>query len=1472
MTRQVTDNLYIDLGYFTPEDYYVYEAVASASAEVIATMTADVGVIAQGASVQDSQFDLSATISHIEGVDIVLSNFASVDVTASVIREVAISIDSAFDFVSEAVAGNVRDASASFSSEFAQTASIDRLAGVSSDQSSSFEFAVDAVANRSAAITLDTIGNLLAQADRSRDYSSDLASEFTVTADSNSTLEFDAFLEYEIPDLFVDAVITAEGVISAGALFTPSITVEAFKNHTAILECTATMTVDVIKTADSTAILDSAFAQSTDVTKLVEAASTVTSEFTVTASATRTRSADAAIDAVSTFAATARRVSRPGIPFALTSAGEISSAQSKFGAGSVRLISGQTAGAVLNSQSPHIQQDLGSFNWTMDFWQRQSANAPGSYFTIFQLAPSGINIRLGYLYDGSTHVYRLQYTNHLGSTVSNDTTGTSISVPLNQWNHYRVTGQVFSSQTTNVTVWLNGSKIILSSAQYLPSATSTVSYRSWSNANYLDEIRLYEGNLTDKDTTTFTPPSAAFVNDSSTRYLLHLDTNTEDDNLLTSRLGAAALSTAVTMDVTGTEIVRVSAALASAVTQTTTAEVITDANASLAAEGFVMTTAGYLLDDVADLVSVSSLTAQVNYAADNVSTLAAEFAQLATVGYLQDSSSTLAVEFNQTANANILLGFDVSAASAFAVSAQESRLRDHSADLVSEGFVLAVGGEQQQVQADLAVVSSVIADIVVIADAVATINSDTTLTVNAGPVREASANLSSELLLTVFEDRLRLGASTLDAVFDTTADGVIVADTASSLLSEFAFTATASRTRDNPSDLDTFSTMDVQGNYVADNASTQAAVASQTAQGNYTASAEILAESVGFAISVIAKTGAGSADLYSTSTMTVVGNYITDNASTIATASSLTATGLRIFEFAVGNYNVQGVDFRSGFSPFLRGTTSSGTYGAWIMSFYAADPQGTIFDGDAYTNEPSGYSNKSTLSFVSNQIRYEVPYDGYVVWDTTGLDLSGYHHYLVRINTAESTNALKYQLFVDGEQLTVTVYKTATTAPTPPSYQVTTAATNFPIQLASTINLGINTWDRGGSEGVDFSKFSGGFTQWYFDYTNSYTSATYPTQNSDYRDQFFDGAYMDMGQDGTDSGLDSPKHFLELLDYTDSTSIPDQGTVNTSWLWKSMQDNPTIIGSNVIDYTASATDNSDQAILGPVRAKFTLTATAQIIQVISANLQSTSTLTVTARKTITGEANLDSAVTVTAVAQSTKEFITAIDSAFTVSVLAGGTVEAAADFASTTALTADVIVETGAFADFSTLATLAANAGLLAEGTVSLASESALTVNADRIKDVLMTVDSACATQANAIKTAVAEGSLANTATLSIIFDRIPAISIDLQSAFAVQTTAVKTTDTGSTQTSAFTTTPTPNKIVGVSANFTAFYTQLTVGRVISIDPFTTYVIPAETRLYQIARESRLYTVESESRNYKIRKESRLYTIDSETRIYNIKG
>jgi hypothetical protein len=60
--------------------------------------------------------------------------------------------------------------------------------------------------------------------------------------------------------------------------------------------------------------------------------------------------------------------------------------------------------------------------------------------------------------------------------------------------------------------------------------------------------------------------------------------------------------------------------------------------------------------------------------------------------------------------------------------------------------------------------------------------------------------------------------------------------------------------------------------------------------------------------------------------------------------------------------------------------------------------------------------------------------------------------------------------------------------------------------------------------------------------------------------------------------------------------------------------------------------------------------------------------------------------------------------------------------------------------------------------------------------------------------------------------------------------------------------TASPTFIIRVTADFTAFNSQLTVGEIINIDPFLQLKIEPETRINKIPQESRVFIIESETR------------------------
>lgn len=130
MTRQVTDQLYIELEYFTPEEYYVYIAEAVIAVSSVGSLTCDATEIAggtvveasgswssaasvtvsankiiQGQSALVSAFIQTVTISHIEGADLVAFSNANIAIQITVIRQANVQLTSVFSAAIDAVRG-----------------------------------------------------------------------------------------------------------------------------------------------------------------------------------------------------------------------------------------------------------------------------------------------------------------------------------------------------------------------------------------------------------------------------------------------------------------------------------------------------------------------------------------------------------------------------------------------------------------------------------------------------------------------------------------------------------------------------------------------------------------------------------------------------------------------------------------------------------------------------------------------------------------------------------------------------------------------------------------------------------------------------------------------------------------------------------------------------------------------------------------------------------------------------------------------------------------------------------------------------------------------------------------------------------------------------------------------------------------------------------------------------------------------
>lgn len=182
MTRQVTDQLYIELDYFTPEEYYVYIAEAVANTQSSSTMTADVGVIKSSGSQMTVETSVSATISHIEGADLFAFSEAAIAVAVDRIRDYNIDSQAQFDIATDGSV--IKDIQAAGISLFDIATQAERSRDYESAVEAAFSFDCDYDVLKlpiEAAADLTAISALASLGDRIRFADSSLSAEASLT-------------------------------------------------------------------------------------------------------------------------------------------------------------------------------------------------------------------------------------------------------------------------------------------------------------------------------------------------------------------------------------------------------------------------------------------------------------------------------------------------------------------------------------------------------------------------------------------------------------------------------------------------------------------------------------------------------------------------------------------------------------------------------------------------------------------------------------------------------------------------------------------------------------------------------------------------------------------------------------------------------------------------------------------------------------------------------------------------------------------------------------------------------------------------------------------------------------------------------------------------------------------------------------------------------------------------------------------
>ena len=603
MTRQVTDQLYIDLGYYNPEEYYTYEASAE--------------------SALASEFSLAATISHIEGVDIVASSFATVDVSGDKIRTAAASLTSEFSLI--ASSSGIEEFSAALTS------------------AGSIEITVTKISDATVSLTSEFTQST--QAERFIQIDTALTSAVTQISNIEVTRGFGVGLSSDADCACVNYRVR-EQACDAGALFNVAIAATATINSFAILDSVSTVTADVDRLlGENTASLESAVLISVQVESYTDNQISISAAFAFSISETVFKGTSLSLTSTSTL------TTLPEVILLVLDNGYmkitaddldiIGRPTPKFGTGGPLFIdrwfsSDNKVGVLYTAADSEDIYDFANSPWTIEFWFRDLSDS------VYNQSP------LMVLYDSSNNA---KITLNTQSTSSGDGTNrliiggvitniTDVNYAVNQWHHIAVV-----KSGNAIRAYLNGTRFNSSGPG---TGFGTPTRLRFSNntavgqnpSHYIDELRIL--NSARSTGTTISVPTTEFARSRNNIGLYHFETYTSGYSDRTSsdsyvRDAVANFTSTASITATLSGLSKVSAALNS--------------------QGFVVSVAVKKVDEFADLSSTLTLSCNAGKQLSASSNQAVTGTLTATVFRTKRFTSTISGALSISVTTKIFEGF-----------------------------------------------------------------------------------------------------------------------------------------------------------------------------------------------------------------------------------------------------------------------------------------------------------------------------------------------------------------------------------------------------------------------------------------------------------------------------------------------------------------------------------------------------------------------------------------------------------------------------------------------------------------------------------------------------------------------------------------------------------------------------------------------------------------------------------------------
>jgi len=316
MTRQVTDQLYIELDYFTPEEYFVYTAEAVADISTSATMSCSAGKVVEAAS--DLQVTTATTAYGARTTDIDLFAFSDAALTTAVdrIRDTNIAVSAQFDIATDFIRQRTGD----------------------SDVDSVFSAVIAGLRSRATSMETQAAFSLISDTSRFRDLKIDLSILSSLSVDVVKTTENISIVSSSFDQSIIsDRIRPGDSTQSATA--TLSAVVNTNRDILLTVFSDVALSASIDKIVGYNADLDSTVTQVSSVNKIAGASIINSSQFTVSTDADYTVVITKVLQASFNLAANFKVQTRPTI-VDINSGGVYDTAQfvngtGKFGAASL---------------------------------------------------------------------------------------------------------------------------------------------------------------------------------------------------------------------------------------------------------------------------------------------------------------------------------------------------------------------------------------------------------------------------------------------------------------------------------------------------------------------------------------------------------------------------------------------------------------------------------------------------------------------------------------------------------------------------------------------------------------------------------------------------------------------------------------------------------------------------------------------------------------------------------------------------------------------------------------------------------------------------------------------------------------------------------------------------------------------------------------------------------------------------------